>query len=153
MNEVKKTRYEELKEKNKEKAKKLAWKNNVLLQECLEALGDYGYILNTKESKEILDLFYKSVPISQYSRVDFEKIDSSKNIDNASELLIQSKNKEFYIIWDELNLPIVKSKLNKIINSIDDVVAVSFDTWLLSTNMNEIIEFYHEGEIKLGSIR
>ena len=152
MNEIEKKRYEELKEKNKEKSKELAWKNNVLLQECLEELGDASYILNTKESKKILDLFYKSVPISKHSRVDFEKIDLSNNIANASELLIQANNKEFYIIWDELNLPIVRSKLTNIINSIDDVIAVSFDTWLLSTNINEIIEFYHEGEINIGSI-
>ena len=48
-------------------------------------------------------------------------------------------------MWDEENLPCLKSELKDIINSIDDVTAVSFDTWAVSSDYNIIIEFYHRG--------
>ena len=53
-------------------------------------------------------------------------------------------------MWDNANLPCLKSELKNIIKSIDDVTAVSFDTWVVSSDYNIIIEFYHEGEITLG---
>ncbi len=57
---------------------------------------------------------------------------------------------EVYIIWDEVNLPIIKTDLFSVIDVIYDVTAVSFDTWLFSVDEKSIIEFYHEGEIKIG---
>lgn len=57
---------------------------------------------------------------------------------------------EIYVMWDNANLPCLKSELKNIIKSIDDVTAVSFDTWVVSSDYNIIIEFYHEGEITLG---
>ncbi|MGQ0437679.1 CDI toxin immunity protein, partial [Bacillus sp. B-TM1] len=56
-----------------------------------------------------------------------------------------------YIIWDEASLPIIKTNLHQILQVIDDVTAVSFDTWLYSPNLGYAIEFYHEGEVRIGN--
>lgn len=45
-----------------------------------------------------------------------------------------------YIIWDKKDLPCIKCDLNSILCNIDDVLAVSFDTFLLSCNGDVIIE-------------
>lgn len=50
------------------------------------------------------------------------------------------------------DLPCVSCKLSRILNNIDDVLAVSFDTWLLSQNEREVIEFHHEGKIIYGKV-
>lgn len=54
---------------------------------------------------------------------------------------------EVYIIWDEVNLSIIKTDLFSVIDVIYDVTAVSFDTWLLSIDIKEVVEFYNESEI------
>ncbi|WP_308728038.1 hypothetical protein [Bacillus sp. MYb209] len=50
-----------------------------------------------------------------------------------------------YIIWDEASLPIIKTNLHQILQVIDDVTAVSFDTWIYSQDVGYVIEYYHEG--------
>ncbi|GAA0741806.1 hypothetical protein GCM10008906_23480 [Clostridium oceanicum] len=55
-----------------------------------------------------------------------------------------------HIIWDEANLPIIKSNLSNVIDVIDDTIAVSFDTWLFSSNGEFVIEFYHDGQTIIG---
>lgn len=46
----------ELKEANKKYAEKLEWENNILLQECLEALGEYRIINDETEIMQILSI-------------------------------------------------------------------------------------------------
>ncbi|UYX52452.1 hypothetical protein M3Y14_29355 [Bacillus thuringiensis] len=55
-----------------------------------------------------------------------------------------------YIIWDEASLPIIKTNLHQILQVIDDVTAVSFDTWIYSQDVGYVIEYYHEGEVRIG---
>jgi hypothetical protein len=55
-----------------------------------------------------------------------------------------------YVIWDEGTLPIIKSDLQKVLEVIDDVIAVSFDTWIFSSELGYVIEIYHEGEVWVG---
>lgn len=58
--------------------------------------------------------------------------------------------KKFYILWDSVDVPCILSNYEDIIRNIDDVTAVSFNTWLLSENLTELIEFHHEGTITIG---
>ena len=55
-----------------------------------------------------------------------------------------------YILWDEVSLPAVRTNLVKAIDVVDDVTAVSFDTWIFCSSENYVIEFYHENEIRVG---
>lgn len=63
-----------------------------------------------------------------------------------------SGEKEYYVIWPDAEIPIIKCNIDDILDNIDDVLAVSFDTWLISVDMKRLIEFYHEGDITLGNI-
>lgn len=54
-----------------------------------------------------------------------------------------------YILWDNALFPAVESKLSIIIENIDDIKKMSFDTWIYAPE-EFVIEFYHEGEIIIG---
>ena len=49
--------------------------------------------------------------------------------------------------------PAIICDLFTILNNIYDVLAVSFNTWLLSLNENEIIEFYHGSKVTYGKLQ
>lgn len=56
------------------------------------------------------------------------------------------------ILFDQKDIPCISCKLAAVIENIDDILAVSFDTWILSKDIKEVIEFYHEGTIVYGKI-
>ena len=149
MNEETKKKYDELKKKNKITSIQKSWENNVLLQECVDSTG--GKFLNYDEGSKILEEIQEKIPFGLYGRVDFSKFKTKYNIIEISSLSELIKDSvEFYVMWDEVNLPCLKSELKDIIRCIDDVTAVSFDTWVVSLDYNIIIEFYHDGQIMLG---
>ena len=129
-----------------------------LLEECIAALGESCETLNTDESNLIFDLFQRDWPITSWGRINWDKIERKINIKsvadirNSLEVTLHSESPErlVHILWDEGSLPVLKAELTNIINSIDDVTAVSFDTWLYNSSVGYVIEFYHEGQIMLG---
>lgn len=74
-------------------------------------------------------------------------------IDEIRSFLDQKLNEYsdiIYVIWDEGTLPIIQSTLDKVFEAIDDVTAVSFDTWIFSPSSGYVIEIFHDGEVKVG---
>ncbi len=118
-----------------------------LFEECIEALKNYSIIEDDKQKEQILSnlslTFYGKLDVSQYS----EPHEVSFN-----ELHLLPDEKEYYIIWTDAEIPIIKSNIDDILENIYDVLAVSFDTWLISADMKEIIEFYHEGAVTIAKI-
>lgn len=152
MNEEMKKKYEELKKNNKKRnqiyeLKKLC-EGDGLLHECIESTG--GIPLNYDEGNKIMDDIQQKIPFI-LGRVDFSKFKFKTTINTIDSILEYINNPiDVYVMWDNAKLPCLKSELKDIIKFIDDVTAVSFDTWVVSTDYNVIIEFYHEGEITLG---
>ena len=123
-----------------------------LLEECIEALGNNIYILNGDEELTIEDKFYDIIPLTTWGRIDWDKFKNIASIKNSADLNQVDENKVFYIIWGDVDMPIIKSELVNILNNLDDVLAVSFDTWLLAEDESIVIEFYHESEITIGML-
>ena len=101
-----------LKSVNKEYIKKLQWKSNVPLQECLNNLETYQIISDETIIKHIVKIA-GNIEIKRMSHLDIPMIE---------------KNHDYYIIWDNERVPIIKCKGNDIIENWDDVLAVAFDT-------------------------
>lgn len=101
--------------------------NNVLYQECLTALCDYLIIENNSEVQRIT------------------YIASSKDAEMHShdELIKLSDKENYYIVWDDLAVPIVESSGLCINNSWDDVMAVSFDTFFVAKSSGKVIGIRH----------
>lgn len=128
MNDELKLKCEKLKERNKEYILKMHWNRNVLLQECLHALGKDIYILSSDKNKELINKLNVFISVKNNSY--------KKSMNNINDLLIDYKNEVFYIIWDEKSLPIVRTDFSNIIQEIESITAVSFDTWLIKNDFS-----------------
>lgn len=146
-----KKRYEELKRKQKEKNENKLKYDNSLLMECLELLKNNSYILNDSEEQYILKKFNKEVPITEWGRISWEKMSDYKIVYDYNELLEILIRSEYYIIWGK-GLPIIKCDLNQIIKYIYDIIAVDFDTWLVSSDFVDVVEFCHRGQASVGKL-
>ena len=75
---------------------------------------------------------------------------------SLSELFPEKKNQleknKWYYDHSYINYDEWDRNIEDILDNIYDVLAVSFDTWLISTDMKRIIEFYHEGSITTAKI-
>ena len=141
MNDEQKKRYEQLKQKNKSIERKKNWSDNVLLQECLSALGSQNDILSIDEQEKIVDKVnrrFKEAVNAKKERKKIEVID---------EIISEWIGENVFIIWDETGLPVIQTKLNNLKECIDDVTSVAFDTWIVSEDLNKIIEYNHNGKL------
>lgn len=134
MNKTVKKRYQELKSRNSNYVREKKWESNVLLQECLLTLGNNKKILALEQQKQILVRFNSVLPRLMDSN-------RKKSVQSVRELLPQWGNNPVYIIWDEESLPIIKTDFESILVCIDDVIAVAFETWITTMEMNQFIQF------------
>ena len=64
---------------------------------------------------------------------------------SPSDIPMIEKNHDYYIIWDNEQVPIIKCKANDIIENWDDVLAVAFDTCFVDCRTEQV--FLSESEI------
>ena len=115
-----------------------------LLDECIFSLGNDAELVT---DCRILKIINNTIFTTEFGRLDWKKYRFAHRIE-----LNDIKYNKYYIIWDDINMPILNCDWLSIFNNIDDVLAVSFDTWMISEDIKNIIEFYHEGTIIAGSI-
>ncbi|SFT03050.1 hypothetical protein [Marininema halotolerans] len=120
-----------------------------LYEECLEALGEGVEILSKKDSEEIFEWFESNFFIS-YGRIDWEKSKGLTLINSLEELPKCIQNEMVFILWDEADTPVLKANFRTVLDVIDDVTAVSFDTWLVGRDSGYVVEYHHEGDITIA---
>ncbi len=123
-----------------------------LLEECLVALGKDVTKLSKEKTDGIFETMLQKFPMTSWGRIDWEKINHKKisSIDEIKKYI--NSQEDVYVLWDEASLPAIKTKLNNVLSVIDDVTAVSFDTWICPSNWEYVIELYHENEINIGRV-
>lgn len=128
-----------------------------LFDECVQALGENVSVLSDTESSETSRRFQEIFPFQSWGRIDWDSWGASIQVDQqAPRQIIESISTpeelayEVYIIWDDGELPVLKAPLKAVLLALDDVTAVSFDTWIFRADGTYIIEFHHEGDIRLG---
>lgn len=52
--------------------------------------------------------------------------------------------------WSDPEKPILRCSRQGILSCLEDVLAVAFDTWLVSEQLDRVVEFYHEGAVTMG---
>src|SRR5690554_4108906 len=123
---------------------------NSLFDECLDSLLNRVHILNDDESDILVKEFESSFKITAYGRVDWQNVTQKHFISDISEVLNLdnvANYDEIFIIWDDASYPVIRAKFMDVLNSIEDVVSVSFDTWLYCADKKYVVEYYHEGQI------
>ena len=152
MNEELRKKYQLLKEKNKEKVRDFSWKSNVLFTECVDILHGCK-IISLEETERLFEQLRKNFPMTKCGCIDWNYIKMSLKIHDVHEIKnVCDVSAEYYILWDQKGIPFVRCQLMKIIDNLDDVLAVSFDTWILSYDGKEVIEFQHEGNVTYGRV-
>ena len=123
-----------------------------LLDECLIALGPNTTVLSKEETVSLFDSMSQDFAITPSGRIDWDTVKKFNRISSADEIAkhLNIKNNIVYILWDEASLPALKTTLDNVFSVINDVIPVSFDTWIYSPTEKFVIEFYHEDEINIG---
>lgn len=128
-----------------------------LFDECIEALNKEDvHVFFNDNREQILSDFESSFPFTKWGRVEWEKVSNHVEVNTIDEIIsfldrnMVEYSNVVYLIWDEGTLPIVQSTLDKVFKVIDDVTAVSFDTWIFSPSTGYVIEIFHDGEVRVG---
>lgn len=120
----------------------------ILLEECIKALGGEANILNDSQGDLISDTLNDKFHFGSHG-VNLTKYKNAIPLGSIHDVDEAIRNTSCFIIWDEYSLPVVKSNISIIWENIDDVTAVSFDTYIFDVDFNWLIEFHHEGKITL----
>ncbi|WP_336993094.1 hypothetical protein [Bacillus toyonensis] len=146
--------------KMRQKLRELKTKNrgdtNPLFNECLESLGNETLISSQEKSQQIATTLMNLFPITVSGRIDWEQIDNQLIASNKEQLisLIRAHQLNFdgqiFIIWDNYEIPVVSTNLDKVFQSLVDIDAVSFYSWLLDKEYRFVIEINDEELIKVG---
>ena len=131
MDKHKREKLQELIIKNKIQLKQKYLLDNELFQDCLKNLRDAEIIEENVKMENLVDL------MESRFNIKYHHVDGSYEI-SINELLLNSEQK-YYIIWDDADIPILKCSGANILQCLEDVFAVSFDTYIVSENFKEII--------------
>lgn len=129
-----------------------------LFKECVTLLQATS--LSKLESDKIFDLFAHRVPMTNWGKIDWSKIEQKKVIGDSvgkiiptlGKLLQRPFDKTVYIEWSEENIPVIKADLDLVIKHFDDVTCVAFDKFIFNLDEGYIIEILHLGNITVGKI-
>ncbi|MED1954222.1 hypothetical protein [Brevibacillus centrosporus] len=151
---VRRWRLEQLLHKQRSKQKN---EYSVLFKECLESLGENTIILSDGESTEVYNALQNQFPFSPWARIDWNQVSTKTTADDVAEIVwILNKmdhqvHDSVFVLWSGSGHPVLQVELPKVIDSIDDILAVDFDTYIFRP-FKFVIEFYHEGEVTIGFV-
>ena len=122
-----------------------------LVEECILALGDNIHVYEGKYKERIIQEFCSYIPMTSWFSFDWNKISNKKTIENLDDIInLYPDLDRCYIIWDYVKTPIILCDFIKIVEHVDDVTAVSTNTWLMSEDRKYFIEIYHETKISIA---
>ena len=140
MNEDAKKRYEYLKKKQQEQTKLNKWQHNTLFMEFVKKLSEIS-IISDDECKLLIERLSGSVSFYSSGHINWDDSKCKKNKVSYIELSdYVDTSKDYYVVWDNYDLPAVKCKLQSIINNADDVEAVAFSYVIISEDLKVIME-------------
>jgi len=131
-------------------------KGLTLFEECLSVLGTWRVIALESEQDKIMHEFSERLPWVRWGRIDWEAVDKKYPITLISDISVALKKENktgdepIYILWDS-SRPTSETTLDEALRNLEDVTAVSFDTWFYYPSEGWIVElWHHDGEIYLG---
>lgn len=150
MNEKNQRKYEELKKKQQEHMKIKKWQSNSLFMECIQKIDKIDIIPET-QCELLLNRVEDIIPITLAGHVDWNKMKheretiSYRQIENYLET-----HENYYVIWNNCDLPIIKCDLQSIIEHFVDFETVDFSYLAISEDLNVILEAVKFGYVNMG---
>ena len=114
------------------------WKNNALLQSCLQSM---------RGSCTLAPVEMHEAAIAAANIAIHEDIWKA-----VGELPRDFITGTVYIVWDDAKLPVLKAPWELVIENLEDVLRVNFITVLVAETMDRIVWIDSHGTIKLYSI-
>ena len=149
MNEDAKKRYAYLKRKQNEQTKLYKWQHNNLFMEFVKKIDEIQ-IISDDECKLLIDRFSSSILFYSSGRINWNASKWKKHKVSYLELgNYVDLSKDYYVIWDNYDLPVIKCKLQSIINNADDIESVAFSYLIISENYKVIMESEKFGFLNL----
>ena len=106
-------------------------------------------LLDEQKSEMIIEIFLEKFPLTFYGRIDWKRVDHAEVVELKG---IMSDEEEVFIIWSDTSLPVIQCDGNTVGEFIEDILSVSFDTWIFIKNKEKVVEFYHDGQVTLGQV-
>lgn len=129
-----------------------------LFEECVAILKPE--ILSNEESDQILLSFESIYPLTLWAKMDWSKVKEKVEIgyeENCilpltEQLLGHPIKNKVYLVWNDGELPIIKTSLDLIVQFYDDVTCVGFEKFIFDLNERFIIEILPGGLITAGIV-
>jgi hypothetical protein len=109
-------------------------------------LRHYQFV-DHNECKKVLSV----LNLTKYGKIDISSYRSHRIL-TLEDFLHYNKKSECYVVYSDPEIPIIKTDLYAITANIDDILAVSFDTWIIFDDYSLIVEFFHDGVITAVNI-
>lgn len=117
-----------------ESTKRTVRKDILIRKNKLSKNVNYGDLfndcLNSFECKQLT--YFESESINNI----IAGLQEKSNLD----LSVYDKSELVYIIWDNVKLPIVSTKLENVTNNMDEIMAVSFHTWIFLYRQRQLVK-------------
>ena len=140
MNDDAKKRYEYLKKKQQEQIKLNKWQHNNLFMEFVQNVHEID-IISDDEYKLLIERLSDSISFYSSGHINWNDSKCKKLKVTYLELSDYIDiSKDYFVIWDNYDLPVVKCKLQSIINNVDDMEAVAFSYLIISDDFKVIME-------------
>ena len=127
-----------------------------LFEECLEALGENAKISEKITVDKVLNSFDKHFPLTTWGRIDWKKVKDECTVLSPEEIIptLKSRNKDpfhlMYVIGGNAKMPVLESKLDKALEVLDDIVAISHITWFFCPSEGWIVQINDDDTITIG---
>ena len=127
-------------------------------RKCIKALGIDP--LSEKEANALTDLFELMVPLTDWGKVDWLRIDRKVDVGKKPENIIPSLEKllggsfdtSVYVEWSDAEFYPIKTDIESIVKNYIDVICVSFEKFIFNPDVGYVIEILPSRQITAGLI-
>lgn len=129
-----------------------------LFQECIEIVS--ATPLSVKEDLQLGDLFEKCFPITEWGKIDWDKIEHKieigydpKNILPSLEQLFGKKvDTAVYILWSSATQPMIQTDLKKVVEFFDYIISISPDKFIFNLELGYVLEILASDQMTIGVV-
>ena len=101
-----------------------------LFNECIAELGEDTIIFSKEKSAEIYKAFENEFKITFYGRVEWSLYEYEEIDLYRLRTTYANKDETYNILWSHGSDPVIQTSINKVLEHLDDVTAVSPDIWI-----------------------
>ncbi len=122
--------------------------------ELIKLAGSHIEVKSQEETDRYLDRLQDCFPFTPFGRIDWNNVPGSEEIDSVA-VVFQTlgRKSQVLVMWNDAYVSAVRTDLDAFVEYEEDFTAVSFDTWIVSSDFSWVIELFHDGKIQWGRVK